>query len=170
MTNLRSTSDTAGDGTTLPEELLAARDRVADGRARARRALGRGQARRRLLPQIAVISAVIATFGLADRFVQVVSAPTIASASPLASNSSVATSRALAQVSKTLAADQRVIAALASAQARLVQGASQDGGSQGGASSQLPSLQSVGSVPAISIPTFSAPPVVATTGASVVIP
>jgi hypothetical protein len=99
-----------------------------------------------------------------------VSPPTIASASPLASNSNAATARALAQVSKTLAADQQVIAALASAQARLVQGTSQDGGSQGSASTQLSSLPSVGSAPAISIPTFSAPPVVATTGASVVIP
>ena len=169
MTYQRNTTSTPGKEAALPEELLAARDRVAAGRAKARRALGRGQTRRRLLPQIAVISAVVATFGLADRFVQVVSTPTIASAPPLAS-SSVSTASALAQVSKTLAADQRVIAALASAQARLVQGASQDGGSSGSSTAQLPALPSAGSIPSISIPTISAPPVVATTGASVVIP
>jgi hypothetical protein len=161
-----------GDATPLPDDLLAARDRVAEGRAKARRALGRGRARRRLLPQIAAISAVIVTLGAADRFVQGVSTHTASvSAASIATGPPSSTARALAQVSKTLAADQRVIAALAIEQARLVQGASGgDGGGSVGSSSQLQSLPSLGSIPSISIPAVSAPPVVATTGASVVIP
>ena len=53
-----------------PEALLASRDRIAHHRARAARSLERGRSRRRVLPQILAVTAVVVTLGAADRFVQ----------------------------------------------------------------------------------------------------
>ena len=64
-------------------------------------------------------------------------------------SSASSASLALAQISQTLAADQRAINALAVSQAKLARGAGGDGGgSSAGASIQLPALPSIGSLPA----------------------
>jgi len=154
-----------------PEELLASRDRIAHHRARAARALGRGRARRRFLPQIVAVTAVVATLGAADRFVQ----GAVASTTPTASAGTVgagtsATALTLSQVTKTLAADQQAIVALARAQARLAASAGGDGGGAAtGGGAQLSSLPGLAAVPNIAVPAIT-PTVSGTTGASVVVP
>jgi hypothetical protein len=175
MTDQHHESTPPADGSVLPDDLLAARDRVAKSRVRARRTIGRGRTRRRYLPQTIAVAAVLVTLGAADRFVQgAVPAPTApAAALPLTrSGSASSATQALAQISQTLAADQRAINALAVAQARLARGAGGDGGgSSAGTGIQLPSLPSIGSLPTIPVPAAtSVPTVSATTGASVVVP
>ena len=163
----------------VPEDILLARDRIANHRAKAARSIGRGRYRRRFLPAAVVASATLVTAGLADRFVQVSLARTATAViAPTAAPSSLATSKALAMVTKTLAADQQAIAALAKTQAQLARSAQSDGGtsvpsSASSPSLQLPSLPSLPSVPSIpSIPAIAtpAPATHATTGASVVLP
>src|ERR1039458_1503287 len=178
MTDQHHESTPPADGSVLPDDLLAARDRVAKSRVRARRTIGRGRTRRRWRPQTIAVAAVLFTLGAADRFVQgAVPAPTApAAALPLTrSGSASSATQALAQISQTLPADQRAINALAVAQARLAPrrgGAGGDGGgSSAGTGIQLPSLPSIGSLPTIPVPAAtSVPTVSATTGASVVVP
>jgi len=118
-------------------------------------------------------SALLVTAGLADRFV-LASQPratltAIASSTPVPSSSNLQT---LAQVTQTLAADQRAIAAIAKTQAQLVASTGADGGgSVATPNIQLPTLPSLPSIPSVAVPAPSAAPVThATTGASVVIP
>ena len=163
----------------LPEDLLRARDRVAQRHAKAARSIGRRQTRRRFLPAAVVGSALLVTAGLADRFVQsslprpaaTVSPPTSSTASP---NNALA----LAQVTQTLAADQKAIVQIAKAQAQLARSAGGDGGGSVAVPIlQLPSLANLPSIPSVSVPSISvptatspAPATNATTGASVVVP
>jgi len=160
----------------LPDELLAARDRVAQGRAKAARTIGRARNRHRVLPSAIVGSALLVTAGLADRFVQ--STLTHATAAVTTTTTLPATSSnaaALAKVTRTLAADQQAITALAKAQSQLARSAAGDGGSVSLPNVVLPSLPSLPPVPSIapiSSPTVAtpAPTTHATTGASVVVP
>ena len=154
------------------EELLKARDRTAQQRARATRALDRGRARRRFLPSVIVGSALLVTAGFADRFVQSsIPSATVATTTPL-SVPVASNSPALIQVTQTLAADQRAIAAIAKAQAQLAASAGGDGGGQVAISNvQLPTLPTLPSISNVSIPAATtAPATHATTGASVVVP
>ncbi len=174
MTTSRNAHELGKPDEVLPEDLLLARDRAAQHRAKAARSIGRSQKRRRFLPAAVVGSALLVTAGLADRFVQA-SLPRTASAisaSPIAVTTS-ANTLALAQVTRTLAAGQKAIAAIASAQSQLARSAGQDGGGSVALPSiQLPSLPSIPSIPAVSAPTAvtAAPTTHATTGASVVVP
>lgn len=157
----------------LSEDLMKARDRVAQQRARATRALARGRTRRRFLPTAIVGSALLVTAGLADRFVQ--SSLPRATVAAAASSTPVPTSsnaQTLAQVTQTLAADQRAIAAIAKAQAQLAASAGGDGGGAAAIPSiQLPSLPSLPNISSVSVPAATpAPTTHATTGASVVVP
>lgn len=174
MTTQHSDEAPKGDGDLLPDDLLAARDRIEKSRARASSRIGRGRARRRILPQVLAVSAVLVTLAAADRFVQgAIPAPTAASSAlPARSSSTSSSTQALAQLGRTLAADQRAIDALAITQARLARGAEGDGGGASSATAiQLPSLPSVGALPSIQLPAAtSVPAVSATTGASVVVP
>ena len=155
------------------DEVLAASDQVALHRARVARAMRRGRLRRRILPKVAAVTAVLATLAIADGLVQAaVPRPAAIAPAPARVLGPSATAQALAQVSKTLAADQQALAALEQTQAQLARGAEgADGGtSVSGASApgiSLPSLSSVAPLPSISTP---APVPTVTTGASVVVP
>ena len=155
------------------DELLHARDRAAQQRARAARSLDRGRARRRFLPTAIVGSALLVTAGLADRFVQA-SLPraTVAAVTPTTVAPTSGSALALAQVTQTLAADQRAIAALAKAQNQLAASAGGDGGGRVAISSiSLPTLPTIPNIPSVSAPAATTAPVThATTGASVVVP
>jgi len=173
MTAEHTTPDLPGD--TRPDELLAASDRIAQHRARATRALGRGRLRRRILPGVVAASAIVVTLGAADRFVQgTIPTRTSVSPPPVSGGATSATARALAAVSRTLAADQRAIASLAQAQLKMARAGQSTGGGAPSAGSSGISVPSLGA--SVPLPTFTAPAVVAaptvaaTTGASVVVP
>lgn len=164
-------------GAILPDDLLKARDRIAQHRARALRSIRRQQGHRRFLPAAVVGSLLLVTAGLADRFVQAAVRSTSASSAVPPSTVTIPNTtnlKSLASVSKILAADQRAIAALAQAQSRLANSAGQDGGGSVALPSiQLPNLPSIPSIPSVPAPaaTPTAPPAThATTGASVVVP
>jgi len=152
-----------------PEALLASRDRIAHQRARTARSLERGRTRRRVLPQILAMTAVVVTLGAADRFVQGAVASTASASSTTTTAGSSATAQALAAVSRTLAADQRALVALARAQSRLATSAGGDGGGATAGSAPGIQLPALASVPNVVVPAV-APTVAATTGASVVVP
>lgn len=157
----------------LSDDLLRARDSAAQQRARVARALERGRTRRRILPTAIVGSALLVTAGLADRFVQA-SLPrtTVAAIAPSTSVPGSSSVQTLAQVTRTLAADQQAIAALARTQAQLAASAGGDGAGRVAIPNiQLPALPTIPSVSSVSVPAATAAPVThATTGASVVIP
>ncbi|MDA8285571.1 MAG: hypothetical protein M0Z42_20235 [Actinomycetota bacterium] len=118
MTEPGGWSDPAsGPEAGLPDELLAARQRVASQQAQANRKLARARARRRVLPVTLIGSVVLAGAGLADRFVSstVHTSSTPAAASPPGPTADLET---LSQVSQDLAADQQSIAALSQSAAQ----------------------------------------------------
>jgi hypothetical protein len=172
MTISRNAHEVAEVDEVLSDDLLLARDRMAHHRAKAARSIGRGQNRRRFLPAAIVSSALLLTAGLADRFVQSSLPRTAAAVSaPPSVAPTSANTLALAQVTQTLAADQKAIAALASAQAQLARSAGQDGSGVAIPSIPLPSLPTLPSIPAVALPAAAtaAPATHATTGASVVV-
>lgn len=175
MTTSRSVNahESGSEQALKSDAFLQARDRAAQQHARAARSLERGRARRRFLPAAIVGSALLVTAGLADRFVQA-SLPraTVAAVSPTTAAPSSANALALAQVSQTLAADQRAIAALAKAQNQLAASAGGDGGGRVAISTiSLPTLPTIPNIPTVSAPAATAAPAThATTGASVVVP
>jgi len=159
----------------LPEELLLRRDRLARQRLLANRSLEHATSRRRLLPPALIASAFVAIAGLADHFVQAkgaASATVSTAPRPVVPTSTAS----LAQVAATLAADQRAIAGIASAQAQLARSVAQAGGDSSSTTTQsalqLPALPSLPSLPNAAAATAQsvAPSTHASTGASVVLP
>lgn len=178
-TDPHQTPQATSGGPVPPDELLAAGDRRARERTLAERAEHRQRRRRRILPAALVGASVLSLAGIADRFVTgtlpsqaaAITTPTATTgATPTTGATSTAAGTTLAQVARTLAADQQAIAALARAQAQLARNAGGDGGGSSALPAiQLPSLPSLPSSASISVPA-PAPATHATTGASVVVP
>ena len=139
----------------LPDELLEAGHRLAARRAASSRALRRARTRRRILPAVVVASLSLLGAGLANAFVNAnvtqQSAATTVTASGAASQNAINT-QTLTQVTKALALDQRVIAALAASTLKTSAGAA------GHSTTVTPTLAAP---VAVSVPTTHA-----TTGAS----
>lgn len=181
MTEPGGWSDPApGPEAGLPDELLAARQRVVSQQAQANRKLARARARRRVLPVTLIGSLVLAGAGLADRFVSstVHTSATPAAASPPGPTADLET---LSQVSQDLAADQQSIAALSQSAAQashvaavaVASAAAVAGATASSPAFRLPTVAPLrsASTPVYSAPVYRAPavaaPVVhATTGAS----
>lgn len=110
----------------LPDELLEAGHRLAARRAASSRALRRARTRRRILPAAVVVSLSLLGAGFANAFVNATvtqqGAATTVTASSAASQNAINT-QTLTQVTKALAVDQRVIAALAASTSKTSAGA-----------------------------------------------
>ncbi|MHB1782471.1 MAG: hypothetical protein ACYCTE_07230 [Acidimicrobiales bacterium] len=169
----------------LPDELLAARDRVATARARTSRTATRRRSRHRLGTVALVGSAVLATVAITEGYART-HLPGVANGTAGgAAASSTANLSTLGGISRVLAADQQLIASLvktegtiasryaSAARAAGVSHAAAKGAVSGGvaasgaASSGTSPATSLPPLPALPpVPAVSAPAAHATTGAS----
>ncbi|MGA8295643.1 MAG: hypothetical protein WB770_01205 [Acidimicrobiales bacterium] len=170
-----SAGDANGQGSYLglPDELVAVRHRVASARERADRLVKRSRTHRRLISATVAGSAALVGLGIAEGFARS-SVPAATNTSSAASTAGVTSAlaadsaalvsgtRALEQVARDLAADQQLVAGLASSAAANVganAGSTASPASSGAGSVALPSIPALPSLPAI-------PTTHASTGAS----
>lgn len=180
----------------LPKELLERHRRVLSTRERARRSIAKARQRRRIVPPLAVGSAVLVGSGLAATFVDGTlpgvatrAAPTSAAATT-ASAASSAVAATLAKVRQALKTDEQALVGLGKAATTAAARAKADarttvvvgtGGASGGSTSpsapgagaaggqaSLPALPALPALPPM--PSMNIPVVHGSTGASAVAP